>query len=224
MSAPNFRCNTNSRYIYAFCEHGDFEKYVKENAEGWGIEDDDQMSDALNDSGLYRDWEEDEKEYYLEWLREELAKTTKGDGMAADFTEEKACEVSDGDEVATVRRFFDFAGGRFMVEASIDFEAGYYEGFALDWNIKAIEGCNSYWHSSVDSLPDADGCAEMLRDETELNNGLCKALAAKLANRIKNELNTATEAIEKALQTVSPYHLTGCCACNGEGIYTNHAA
>ena len=33
MSAPNFSCRHNAQYIYGFCEHSDFEKYVEDNKE-----------------------------------------------------------------------------------------------------------------------------------------------------------------------------------------------
>jgi len=223
MSAPNFSMRHNAQYIYGFCEHSDFEEYVEENRECWGIETEEELEECKMNSGIYSDWYDEEKQYYLDWLEEELNKlTADGTGLYSDFTESQ--RITDGDEIATVRRYFNFAGGEFMVMASIDFEAGYYEGFALDWNIKAIEGTGSYWHSSFDYLPDAQDCADMLQDETDLNAGLCKALAPKLAARIEKELEKVTEAIEKALQTVCPYHLTGFCLCNGEGIYTNHKA
>lgn len=222
MSAPNFSMRHNSQYIYAFCDYGDFEKYVEENRDIWEVETEEELEAYKRSDSLYSDWYDEEKDYYLTWLEEELNKlTADGTGLYSDFTESQ--RITDGDEIATVRRYFNFAGGEFMVMASIDFEAGYYAGFALDWNIKSIEGTRS-WNSSFDCLPDHQDCEYMLQDETDLNAGLCKALAPKLAARIEKELEKVTEAIEKALQTVCPYHLTGSCLCNGEGIYTNHKA
>ena len=220
MSAPNFSCRSNSQYIYAFCEPSEFDEYVEENKELWGIETEEELEDAKQNSELYSDWYDEEKDYYLNWLEEELNKmTADGTGLYSDFTE--STRIIDGDEVAEVRKYIQFAGGEFMVMASIDFEAGYYAGFALDWNVKKVEGTRS-WYSSFDYMPDARDCAEMLREETDLNEGLCKALAPKLQARLEAAMDEVTEAIEKALQTVSPYHLTGVCASNGEGFYTNH--
>lgn len=221
MSAPNFSCRHNAQYIYAFCDHSDFEKYVEENKDIWEIDSDEDLESYLTSDCLYSDWYDSEKDYYLEWLEDELNKLTAyGTGLHLFFTE--SCRITDGDEVAEIRRYFNFAGGEFMISAAIDFEAGYYEGFALDWRIKTAEGTGSYWHTSLDELPDSYDCANMLEDETTLNAGLCKALAPKLAAKFDKELAVITEAIEQALKTVCPYHLTGFCMSNGEGIYTNH--
>ena len=219
MSTCNFSLRYNSDFLYAFCESSDFDAYLedyKQNNEIDEEEDDFSLREAL-----YSDWYEDEKDYYLTWLEEELNKLTAyGTGLELFFTE--SGRITDGDEVAEVRRYFNFAGGEFMISAAIDFEAGYYEGFALDWRVKTAEGTGSYWHSSYDDLPDSYDCENMLEDETELNAGLRKALAPKLAAKFEKELAVITGAIEKALKTISPYHLTGVCASNGEGFYTNH--
>ena len=107
-----------------------------------------------------------------------------------------------------------------MVMASVDFEAGYYEGFALDWNIKSIEGTSGGY--GYDYLPDREDCEYLLEENTDLNTGLRRALAPKLQARLEAALNDVTNIIEQALKVVSPYHLTGFCLDNGEGIYTNH--
>jgi len=219
MATCNFSLRYNSDFLYAFCEGSDFDAYLEEYKKNNEIdeeEDDDSLREAL-----YSDWYQDEKDYYLTWLEEELNKlTVYGTGLELFFTE--SCRITDGDEVAEVRRYFNFAGGEFMISAAIDFEAGYYEGFALDWRVKTAEGTGSYWHTSCDDLPDSYDCENMLEDETELNAGLRKALAPKLAAKFEKELAVITGAIEKALKTISPYHLTGVCLGNGEGIYTNH--
>lgn len=218
MATCNFSMRHNSQYIYAFCEGSDFDAYLEDYKKNNEINDDE--DDYSLREALYSDWYDDEKEYYLDWLREELYKVTAyGTGLDADFTE--SCKIYDGDEIATVRRYFNFAGGEFMVMAAIDFEAGYYEGFALDWRVKSCEGTSS-WHSAYDELPDAYDCENMLEDETDLNAGLRKALAPKLAAKFEKELEIVTDAIETALKTVCPYHLTGFCMDNGEGFYTNH--
>ena len=224
MSAPNFSCRHNAQYIYGFCDHSDFEKYVEDNKELWDIETEEELEKAkFENEYLYSDWYDQEKESYLDWLEHELDKAVSAkQGLYSDFTEVLAHHIYDGDEVATVRKYIQFAGGEFMVMASIDFEAGYYEGFALDWNVKKVEGTGSYWHSSFDYMPDAQDCEEMLRDETDLNEGLCKALATKLQARLQEALDEVTDTIETALKAVCPYHLTGFCLDNGEGIYTNH--
>ena len=215
MSTCNFSLNYNSDYLYAFCESSDFDAYFEEYKQNNEIEDEDSEREVL-----YSDWYEDEKDYYLDWLKEELCKLTpEGSGYYTDFTE--SCRITDGDTVAEVRKYIKFAGAEFMIMASVDFEAGYYEGFALDWNIKKIEGDN--WQSNYyDYLPDLSDCMDLLRDNTDLNAGLCIALAQKLRDRLEAALNDVTNIIEQALKTVSPYHLTGFCACNGEGFYTNH--
>jgi hypothetical protein len=71
-------------------------------------------------------------------------------------------------------------------------------------------------------MPDADDCEYLLAENTDLNEGLQKALATKLQARLEAALDDVTATIEEALQAVSPYHLTGFCMSNGEGIYTNH--
>lgn len=219
MSAPNFSMRHNSQYIYAFCEGSDFDAYLDDYKQNNEIDEED--DDYSLREALYSDWYEDEKEYYLDWLEEELNKLTAyGTGLELFFTE--SGRITDGDEVAEIRRYFNFAGGEFMISAAIDFEAGYYEGFALDWRVKVCEGTGSYWHTSCDYLPDSYDCESMLEDETDLNAGLRKALAPKLAAKFEKELAIVTAAIEQALKTVSPYHLTGVCASNGEGFYTNH--
>ena len=219
MSAPNFSTRTNSNCIYAFCEDSDFRAYVDENAESWGIESDEDRENAYMDSSIYQDWYDDEKSYYLEWLEEELEKATRdGSGLHLDFND--SSRISDGDDVAEIYKCFYFGGTKFTVMASVVFNAGYYAGFALDWRVAKVEGENA-WTTLEDELPDADGCRELLEDNTDLNAGLCKALASKLEKRIQDELATITEAIEKALATIAPYHLAGHILSNGEGFYVN---
>lgn len=225
MSAPNFNCITNSEFIYAFASYEDYKAYVEDNVMLWDIHTDEDLKAFLDAPDIYHEWLECEKEFYLGYLREELEHMAPCDGkIMAVFSDFEPARIYDGEEVGTVETFFDFGGGRFLVEVSINFEAGYYEGFALDWHIKTIEGYNSYSCCSFDEMPDVEGCAELLTEETELNAGICKALAPKLARRIDESLKTVTGTIEKALKKISPYHLTGCVACNGEGFYQNHTA
>ncbi len=223
MSAPNFSLRYNSQYLYAFLEHSDFEAYVDENAEIWGLETEEEINDAkFTDAEIYQQWHDDEKEYYLDWLKTELEELTKyGSGYYSDFTDSP--KIFDGDKVCDVRKYFNFAGGEFMVMAQIDFEAGYYEGFALDYRLTCVEGTHS-WNAKFDGddTPDAQDCEYLLEEETDLNAGLRKALAPKLANKIEAIYGELTAIFEQALKTVSPYHLTGCFASNGEGFYTNH--
>jgi len=225
MSAPNFSCRTNSRYIYAFCEPSDFEAYkndLKENDPDYYEENE----DYLEGDYAYNDWYEDEKDYYLNWLSEALSDAAKDhQGLDIDFMDLSSGRVYDGTELAVIKKSITFAGIDFEVALSLDFEAGYYAGFAIDWNYKNIcdfDGCN------LDELSDED-LAEALRDYhywsnsyAGLNAGLSKALAPKLRKRLAEAISEASEVIEQALQTVSPYHLTGFCLGNGEGIYTNH--
>ena len=222
MSAPNFSCRHNAQYIYGFCEHSDFEKYVEDNKEIWDIETEEELEKAkFENEYLYSDWYQDEKEYYIDWLEEEINKLTGyGSGLDSDFTGMPSRRITDGDEICQVWKNIRFAGGEFTVCAAIDFEAGYYEGFALDWRIKSITGdCGGY---DYDEMPDRADCCDLLADNTDLNEGLQKALADKLQARLEAALDEVTGAIEKALKTISPYHLTGVCLGNGEGIYTNH--
>lgn len=70
MGAPNFSLRYNSQYLYAFLEHSDFEAYVDENAENWGLESEEEINDAkFTDAEIYQHWYDDEKEYYLDWLK-----------------------------------------------------------------------------------------------------------------------------------------------------------
>ena len=222
MATCNFSTKHNATYIFAFCEHGDFEKYVEENKEILDIETEEELEKAnFENEYLYSDWYDQEKEDRLNWLEEELDKAVSAKkGLYSDFTESQANHITDGDEVATVRKYITFAGAEFMVMVSIDFEAGYYEGFTLDWNVKQVEG--TFGGYDFDQIPDADDCAYLLAENTDLNEGLQKALASKLQARLEAALDEVTDAIETALKSVSPYHLTGFCLGNGEGIYTNH--
>lgn len=226
MSAPNFSCRNNSQYIFAFCEHSDFEKYIDENREALDLETEEDVESAkYDDTYLYEDWYNDSKECYLSSLEHVLdEEVSKYPGVYSDFTELNSNRIYDGDEVATVRKYIQFAGAEFMVMASIDFEAGYYEGFALDWNVKKIEGVTGSYNSSFDFQPDEHDCRYLLEDCTDLNAGLCVALAAKLEARLKQAINDVTDIIEDALKQVAPYHLSGMVASNGEGFYTNHRA
>ena len=217
MSTCNFSLRYNSDYLYAFCESSDFDAYLEDYLKENEISED-ELSDSQRDD-LHYWWQHDMKDFYLERLEEELYKLTpEGSGYYTDFTE--SGRICDGDEVAEVRKYIQFAGAEFMVMASVDFEAGYYEGFALDWNIKSIEGTSGGY--GYDYLPDCEDCEYLLEENTNLNTGLRRALAPKLQARLEAALNDVTNIIEQALKVVSPYHLTGFCLDNGEGIYTNH--
>lgn len=218
MGAPNFSMRYNSDFLYAFCESSDFDAYLADYMKENEISED-ELSDGQRENLRYW-WQHDSKDFYLERLEEELYRLTpEGSGYYTDFTE--SGRICDGDEVAEVRKYISFAGASFMVMASVDFEAGYYEGFALDWNIKKIEG-DYYNSSSFDYVPDVEDCKYLLEENSTLNAGLCKALAPKLKTRLESAINDVTNIIEQALKIVSPYHLTEFCMNNGEGIYTNH--
>ena len=220
MATCNFSLRYNSDFLYAFCESSDFEKYLEDYKQANDFNEDEEDEDSLREA-LYSDWYDDEKEYYIDWLEEELNKLTAyGTGLESDFTGMPSRKITDGDELAQVWKNIQFAGGEFTVMAAIDFEAGYYEGFALDWRIKSITG--NYGGYDFDCMPDREDCRELLADNTDLNEGLQKALADKLQARLEAALDDVTGAIEKALKTISPYHLTGVCASNGEGFYFNH--
>ena len=219
MATCNFSLRYNSDFLYAFCEGSDFDAYLEEYKKNNEIDEEDD-DDSLREA-LYSDWYQDEKEYYIDWLEEEINKLTGyGSGLDSDFTGMPSRRITDGDEICQVWKNIRFAGGDFTVCAAIDFEAGYYEGFALDWRIKSITG--DYGGYDFDEMPGREDCRELLADNTDLNEGLQKALADKLQARLEAALDEVTGAIEKALKTISPYHLTGVCLGNGEGIYTNH--
>lgn len=225
MSAPNFSCNPNSNYIYAFCDYSDFEDYKKE------LQNDDpeyyeENQDYLEGDFAYSDWYENEKDYYLTWLEEALNEAAAGkSNINIDFIDLAKTNVYDGTELATVTNNFVFAGIDFSVKLSINFEAGYYAGFAIDWNYSEL--LDSF-DGKPDDLDDED-YSEALRDYRYyynkyygLNPGLAKALAPKLRKRTEKAISEAAEVIENALQKVAPYHLTGFCIDNGEGIYSDH--
>ena len=121
-----------------FCISQDFEAYKKDSKENdpdWYEENEDYLE---NSPWAQSDWYDEEKRYYLDWLEEKL----KESGLnARNFAD--AGKVCDGDEVCTVGTSFRFAGIDFDLVVSIDFEAGYYDGFKLDWNIKEICGIDT---------------------------------------------------------------------------------
>ncbi|MBO4719999.1 MAG: hypothetical protein J5658_09010 [Prevotella sp.] len=225
MSAPNFNCSHNSRHLYAFLEHSDFESYVDENKEIWGLESEDEVNNVkFYDSCIYDEWYQDEKRYYLEWLEEKLMEANKEKGLKVDFIDLDKNHVYDGDEICTVSRSFRFAGIDFDLEVSINFEAGYYEGFKLDWQYKDVLG---YDTDALEYITDND-LFEALKGSynyswyewRDINSpGLAKMLVPKLRKRMEKELKEITDYIDDCLEAVAPYCLEGCCASNGEGFY-----
>ncbi len=216
MSAPNFSCTPNSCYIYAFCDFSDFKSYIEENRDAFNIDSDEDEENALQDSTLYQHWYEDEKDYYLTWLKEEIDKLDQDPNYS---TSTDILKVYDGDAVGNITRYVNFAGACFTITYKVIFKAGYYEGFTLDYELAQIEGDKSYM--SFEEIPDAAGCRDLLYENCDINEGLCSALCAKLCKRIETTCNDIESALETILQTISPYHLSGSVLGNGEGIYTN---
>ena len=220
MSAPNFNCSHNSRHLYAFCcFNNDFDAYkkdLKENDPDYYEENEDYLE---NSSWAESDWYDSEKEYYLDWLKEALEEKF---GRKCDFIDHVKNHVYDGTEICTISKTVTFAGIDFDLEVSIDFEAGYYEGFKLDWNIKelAVIECDS-----VDDLEDQDLIDILTGDiyysyyRDGLKLGLAKMLAPKFRKRLENELKALTDGIDDCLEKVAPCCVEGHCLSNGEGIY-----
>lgn len=204
MSAPNFSTSHNSRHIYAFCMEGYDEykaQYIKDT-----YEDEDEVPANL-DEWLSYDWYRMEKDYYLEWLKEELNKKF-GDIYVDDD------DPCDGQTFVTIYRRFTFANYKWDLEMHIDLEAGYYEGFKLDWHVAKCE-----YLDFTDCLPDADDCRDMLYFQANKNEGLSRMLAAKLANRFEKEVKEVGDAISDCLDKVCPTILEGTVLSNGEGWY-----
>lgn len=218
MSAPNFNCSHNSRHMAVFCISQDFEAYKKDSKENdpdWYEENEDYLE---NSPWAQSDWYDEEKRYYLDWLEEKL----KESGLnARNFAD--AGKVCDGDEVCTVGTSFRFAGIDFDLVVSIDFEAGYYDGFKLDWNIKEICGIDtdSLKWIDVEDLTDAlTGTWTGWGSYREYNSpGLAKMLAPKLRKRIERELAALTGKIDDCLEAIAPHCWEGMTLGNGEGIY-----
>lgn len=218
MSAPNFNCSHNSRHMAVFCISEDFEAYKKDSKENdpdWYEENEDYLE---NSPWAQSDWYDEEKRYYLDWLEEKL----KESGLnARNFAD--AGKVCDGDEVCTVGTSFRFAGIDFDLVVSIDFEAGYYDGFKLDWNIKEICGIDTdslKWIDAEDLTDALTGTWTGWGSYREYNSpGLAKMLAPKLRKRIERELAALTGKIDDCLEAIAPHCWEGMTLGNGEGIY-----
>lgn len=206
MSAPNFSVYRNARNIYAFCSYQDFEAYCEENADL----NDCTSEELMNQDWFYQDWYFNEKLMYLDYLKEVMKETF---GNKVDFADSFA-RVHDGDTVADINDFIVFAGCKVDVCLSVVLEAGYYDGFSLDWKIDRI----SYGYD-FDYVPDEIGCQDILRDDCKLNEGLCVALANKLQKRLDAKVAALGDMISDALEKVAPYCLEGHVMSNGEGIY-----
>lgn len=223
MSAPNFNCSHNSRHLNVFCISEDFELYKKDSKENdpeWYEENEDYLE---NSPYAQTDWYDNEKDYYLEWLEEKLMEAKKEKGLDVDFIDLAKNHVCDGDEICTVSRSFRFAGLDFDIKISIDFEAGYYDGFKLDWNIKDVLG---YETDDLDYITDDDFCEALQGyytawgDYRSYNSpGLAKMLAPKLRKRIERELAALTGKIDDCLEAIAPHCWEGMTLGNGEGIY-----
>lgn len=144
MSAPNFNCCPNTKKIYAFCMSEDYDRYCEDDRE--------QMADDPEYDGpmCAEFWYDDEKDYYMQWLEEEL-KTTFGDRVYIDDL-----NAHDGDTIARVSVPFTFAGDKWPVEVALRLHAGYYEGFTIDWDYTKV--LNDY----ADLFPEEQDCIDEL--------------------------------------------------------------
>lgn len=224
MSAPNFNCSHNSRHLYAFCcfdcDYEAYKKDLKENDPDYYEENEDYLE---NSEFAVSDWYDEEKDYYLNWLEEKLNETAKNSGLKVDFIDLAKNRVYDGTELCTVSKTITFAGIGFDLELSIDFEAGYYEGFKLDWNIKNLAG---YECDGLDDLSDQDLIDALTGDtyygyyyRDGLKSGLAKMLAPKFRKRLEKELKAMIDVIDNSLEAICPCCVEGHCLSNGEGIY-----
>lgn len=221
MSAPNFNCRANSKYIYAFCMWQDFDEYKedlkKNDPEYW-----EEMKDYYEGDNSYWDWSEDETYFYMECLNEDLKEFANGhEGMQIKFNGWSRNDANT--EIATVSKRFKFGGQEWFTTLSIDIEYGYYCGWALDWNVKEI--IDGWTDCGIEDMEDEE-LAECLRDFSYTNNcyyglnaGMAKILAPRFRNRIKAVVREIADVIEQALQKTAPHCLGGFCLGNGEGIY-----
>lgn len=198
MSAPNFSCSHNARHIYAYLANDQYNEYCEDYREQF----DDEPAD-------FDTWYQDEKDYIFEDLERIMSEKIECDYL--DFTGMCGRNIYDGDEVASVRRSFTFAGYRFDYSLKISMEAGYYEGFKLDYDVDRME--------NQDYMPDAEGCRYMLQDLAGLKPGLAKMLAPKLARRFELEADRLGDDISDCLEISAQYVIEGTVASNGEGFY-----
>lgn len=210
MSAPNFNCCPNTKKIYAFCMSEDYDRYCEDDRE--------QMADDPDYDGpiCAEFWYDDEKDYYMQWLHEEL-QTTFGDRVGTFHG-----EAMDGCAITTIRVPFTFAGTEWPVEVALRLHAGYYDGFTIDWDL--TKALNYY----SDIFPDEQDCIDELTADTwhydrcipsNINAGLAKILAPKMIKRLQAALDDTTDKIDAVLDKIAPHKWHGHCMSNGEGIY-----
>lgn len=192
MGTFNFHPDHNTPHKAVFCRWEDHDKYKEDMINEYGEEEASTMCGCSDSDYAYSEWCDMEEEFYMEQLHEDL-KQAFGRDIDVDG------EAHDGEEVCRVGNTFNFAGMNFEVVVGIFLESGYYEGFALDWEIIKLP---DYYGDSVPTLNEAEW---YLRDG--LNPGLAKALAPKFIKRCEKELKEITDKLDTILMNLAPHNM-----------------
>lgn len=196
MSTCNFSPVRNSRNFPVFLLSEDYDAYCADSR--------DQGCTPCD----FSDWYDEDKAYYIGWLREQLEATFGADNV--DYYRDR--DVYDGDDVADVYSTFTFAGIVFSVTLKVVLHAGYFEGFTLDHELSNVDGEFEY-------IPDEEDAAGLL-NRAGLNPGLAKMLRRAFIAHIENAIQTTADGIDRVFAKVAP-HNWRCLGilCNGEGVY-----
>lgn len=199
MGTFNFSAKHNSPHKAVFCTWEDHYKYKEQLIQEYGEEKARQFS-AFDDKYGYSDFFDSEKEWYMEQLKLELEKAF------GHTLKDMNANARDGQEVCRVGHTWTFGGMNFYTEVGIYLEAGYYEGFALDWEINEMLDCYT------DEIPDTETAISYLEDN--MNPGMAKMLAGKFIKKCERELKSITDKIDTILMELAPHNMEigWCCA------------
>lgn len=210
MGTFNFHPDHNTPYKAVFCLWEDRDDYKNDIKEEYG-EDSEEYQRELSDDA-YSYWCDFEKDYYMELLQEDLQRVF-GNLFKNNMNE----RAYDGQQVCSIGKTWTFGNMNFYTEVGIYLEAGYYEGFALDWKINSMLDCYT------DEVPDIPDAIDYLRDD--FNEGLAVALAPKFIKRCEKELASITDKLDDILMHLAPHCMTiGWCCGEHKDEYLNNKA
>lgn len=193
MGTFNFKSSHNTPHKAVFCLWEDHDEYKEDTIKEYGEDEASKMLGCTGSDDDYSEWYDSEKEYFLYMLKEDI-KDSFGKEVDINY---KAC---DGESVCDVRQDFIFANAEWYVEIGIYLEAGYYEGFALDWEVNC---CAEYYSSDV---PDIESAFWYMKDYTN-NDGLAKILAPKFIKKCEEIKNSITDKLDKILMDLAPHNM-----------------
>lgn len=200
MATSNFKLNSNTKNIYAYCMMRDYINDLKARREDDGEEYD---PDAPIDETDYYFWFQDEAEYIESRVFDDLCEKF-GKLNVWRPNDDRRANDREAAILCAIETTIDFAGYGWPVQVQVTTRPGYYDGGQLDIELRKICWDECY---DNDDRPDDSLLRYLLINERGMNEGMATILAPKLQKRLDAAVRDLTEQVDEVLANCASHKL-----------------